>query len=469
MLAAGDVVHSEYCICFCDWQVVWIGRATGIIPMRRCVTACFAVVKRRFRFVITFTAKCIALACAVCRMFIGTRIILLYAVTFLLVLPVLFHDVRHSAFYFHMNKTALKELMNKANSQRILQARNYFALLNSTGFAGQHIVYSNSSSKEAITVALSIITVSRNRHYIDDYEPWYLTQSAWKLHSLLGKWRLRNQNIHVHLSICNVDPATDTYQEVQSLSKFMPVFTRFNETHFSLVNTLEKEKQDYVYCLNKSLQVHRDADYVFLVEDDALPTDDVFNVLQYVTHMHTEQSFVRGEFNSKPSDVAFVKFYHPERLLNFFSLQPERLSELFSYAALLSTLLTIAYAVACGLTTGNVDACWRKLFLYSLIVVLACGRSGISEWRRVASPLFYSYTPAPSCCTPAMLFPRRAAIHTVNYLNSSTCTSNFGKDSALDNMLVDTRMRAYLVQPSTFTHIGVYSSLREKIVDPLMV
>ena len=403
---------------------------------------------------------------------LGRRISLLYAVTFLLILPIIFHNARHSAFYLHLNKTVLKESMKNANTLRIVQAEKYFSSLNGSGLFNQHIP-SSTIVANRVTVALTIITVSRNRHEIDNYEPKYLTQIVWKFHSLLMKWRPHNQRIHVQLSICNVDSMVASYHEANKLSKFVPMFSRFNDTHFSFVHTLEKEKQDYLFCMNKSLEINADADYVFLVEDDALPTDDIFDVLQHVLLLHTEQSFVHGEFHSKPSDIAFVKFYHPEWLLSFISLQPERLPELFSYAAILSTLLTIVYAMTCGFpTTGNVvtvDICWGRLFVFSLIVMLACGRTGVSEWRRLSSPIFYSYTPAPSCCTPAMLFPRSAAQLTVNYLNNSTCGNNFAKDSVLDKMLKDLHMTAYLVQPNTFTHIGVYSSLRLRIVDPLMV
>lgn len=403
-------------------------------------------------------------------MLIGRRLALLYAVTFLLILPVLFHNVRYSAFYLHLNKTVLQEWMRNVNSQRIVKAENYFSLLNNSGVTKQNETHSKVASDEAVTVALTVVTVSRNRHQIDSYEPKYLTQTVWKFHSLLEKWRLYSHYLRIHMSICNVDAAVESYHESHALSKFVPMFSRFNETHFSLVHMLEKEKEDYVFCLNKSLQVHKEAKYIFLVEDDALPTDDVFDVLQHVILMHTEQSFVRGEFHSQASDIAFIKFYHPERLLNFISLQPERLPELFSYAVLLSTLLTVMYVVTHGLaTTSNVHSLWSKLFVFSIIVMLMCGRSGISEWRRLASPIFYSYTPAPSCCTPAMLFPRPGALRTANYLSMSTCSSNVGKDSVLDKMLEDMQVRAYLVQPSTFTHIGMYSSLRLRTVDPFMV
>jgi len=448
--------------------------------MRRCVTGCFCrpvtfvfiLAKKCFRFVVRCPAKCMKSISTLFQILIGRRVAVLYAVTFLIILPILFHDDHHSAFCLH-DKTVLKKLMKTANSDRIVQAEKYFSTLNDSGTIKPNVPYGGSSSDNTVTVALTIVTVSRNRHEIDSYKPKYLTQTLWRFHSLLQRWQLHNHRLHVLMSICNVDSIIASYHEALTLSKYIPMFSRFNETHFSLVHSLEKEKQDYQFCLNKSLEV-TNADYVFLVEDDAFPTDDVFHVLQQVIAMHTERSFLHGEFYTRPSDIAFVKFFHPERLLGFVSIEPERLPELFSYAAVLSTLLTVVYAITCSgfAAIGNevtVTACWARLFLFSVIVMLSCGRAGISEWRRLASPLFYSYTKAPSCCTPAMLFPRSAALLTINYLNSSMCKNNFGKDSLLDNMLADLHLTARLVQPNTFTHIGVYSSLRLRMVDPLLV
>lgn len=392
-----------------------------------------------------------------------------------MILPLLFHDDQHSLFFLHSNKTRLTEMMNSMNTRRIAAAEQYFSQLNVSRRPTQRYeMRDNIASADTVTVALTIITVSRNRHEIDRYEPKYLTQTVWKFHSLLQNRWLEHHKVSIHMSVCNVDSRAASYNEAHTLSTFVPIFSRFNDTHFSLVHPLEKEKQDYVFCLNKSLTVQKSADYIFLVEDDAFPTDDVFDVLCHVLLMHTEHSFVRGEFDAKPSDVAFVKFYHPERLLNFVSLQPERLPELFAYAAVLSTVLIVVYTVICQISVAcsdavAVNAWWMQLFIFSVVVLLACGRPGISAWRHVASPLFYSYTPAPSCCTPALLFPRPSAMLTVSYLSNNTCGANIGKDSLLDQMLHSLQLRAFLVQPNTFSHIGVYSSLRLRIVDPFLV
>ena len=433
----------------------------------------FCCGRKTVHFVAFFALRSVTSAYSLCcRHCISGPVALLYVVTFVLVLPILFRHVRHSLFYSQPNDTVLLAAARKANSDRIVQAEMYFSSLNGSVRAQEE--RTNTSPDGTLTVALIVVTVSRDRHRIDNYEPKYLTQTVWKFHSLLNRWRPKNRFLRIQMSICNVDDDVASYGEANALSKHVPMFSRFTRRHVSTVHALEKEKDDYVFCLSKSLEIHKDAGYLFVVEDDALPTDDLFDVLQRVLEMHTERLYVRGEYRSRSSNVAFVKFFHPDRLLNFISFQPERLPELVAYAALLSTLLLAAVsAVACMFSPTNssksVNVLWKKLFLFSLVVTLACGRTGMSAWRRLALPRLYSYTPVPSCCTQALLFPRSSALLTVNYLNSNTCTDDFGKDSVLDNMLKDLQMTAYLVQPNTFTHIGIYSSLRNHIVNPLLM
>jgi len=394
--------------------------------------------------------------------------LLLYAVTLLVVLT---PNLLRCLLYSRQNITdVLLNSMKAANDDRITQAEKYFSLLNDGDIYHKQLTRNDAG---VVTVALTIITASRNRHLIDNYEPKYLTQSVWKFHSLLEKWRRLNLSLQIRMSICNVDGDVASYHEANTLAKFVPMFSRFKRSHASTVHILEKEKQDYVFCLNRSLDIHQEeVDYIFLVEDDALPADSLFEVLQHIVQQHVQRSYSRGEFRPKPSNIAYVKFFHPEWLLDFASFQPERLPELVAYVVILSTVLTAVHIVtSCtfSLPTPSVDVLWRRAFMLSLVVVLACGRTTMSEWRRFASPHLYSYTPSPSCCTQALLFPRTSALLAVDYLSNSACRQNFGKDSALDNMLNDLHLSAYLVQPNTFTHIGLYSTLRNHVVDPLIM
>ena len=104
-------------------------------------------------------------------------------------------------------------------------------------------------------IIISVITVSRNRHarMLDGYEPYYLTQVVWKFLELLHTAQASGFPYHVKLMLCNVDPDPQYYKEAKDLSKYVPVFNRFSKLTLHMGHPLEKEKQDYVFCLNSSL------------------------------------------------------------------------------------------------------------------------------------------------------------------------------------------------------------------------
>lgn len=443
----------------------------------------YSLLKAVFCCIIKLPWRCATSPCGMCRTALNRRFVVLYLVTFFFILPGMFSNVRYSAFYSVGNATQAVERFTKENTQRIELADEYFRSVNQSGqsvLTGYGDTVTDEDGKSAVNVALTIITVSRNRHSIDAYEPRYLSQVVWKYLVLMHEERRKliendkhpkssaGRRLHVQMSVCNVDRDPASYHEARKIARHVPSFRRFRVPYFPTEIVLEKEKQDYVFCLNRSLD--NKPDYVFLVEDDALPTDDVFQVLDHVIHMHVENGRERGDIVRRSEKLAYVKFYHPERLLNFISFERERLSELFAYVSLLSLTLTGLYLFCFKLDPAvTVYRLWRLMAVFSLLVFLSIGRTGMSEWRRFASPALYIYTPAPSCCTPAMLFPRAAASLVVNFLNASVCDRTVGKDTLLDRMIAEHHMSAYLVQPNTFTHIGMYSSLRDRLVDPFMV
>ena len=268
-------------------------------------------------------------------------------------------------FYTVGNATQAADRFTRENTERIELAEQYFQNLNQSGYVVRTSLDETVIDQKKVkptTVALTVITVSRNRHAIDKYEPKYLTQIIWKYMVLMNEERQnpdQNYPLHVELSVCNVDHDPASYHEARQVAQFVPIFNRFNTTHLSMVNVLEKEKDDYVYCLNRSL-VDK-PEYVFLVEDDAMPTDDLFLILRHVLHMHIENGRDRGDIVQKKENLAYVKFYHPERLLSFFGLERERLSELYAYVSLLSLFSTGIY-MACFKTdsTISVHKLWRK-------------------------------------------------------------------------------------------------------------
>ena len=285
--------------------------------------------------------------------------------------------------------------------------------------------------------------------------------------------------LNVHLSVCNVDFDPENYSELHQLRSLLSVHNRFDKRSFSMLHPLEKEKQDYVYCLNTSVQLK--PRYVLLVEDDALPRDDFFQVLQHIIHTRLDNHYVNGILVPNPEPGAYVKLYHPERLLSFISPEPERMPELIAFGALLGTLAT-----AVLLTFNNSGkerttnqwphksrvgclVVWLCFFLYFLLVGLGIGRVHLVELRRFFSPQLYTMVRAPECCTPAMLFPLEGAKQVTAMLNRTYTTKSLGKDIALWQWRKRHNLPAYLVQPNMVMHIGLYSALRTAILDPFIV
>lgn len=400
---------------------------------------------------------------------LNKRFVALYLVTFVVIFPVLCFMLRNSFCSLRYDEGAKKRFLLTENSRRLEEAQHYFEMLDRTKLHQMLQQFNNVRRQDTLSIALTVITVSRNRHKVDEYEPNYLTQVIWKFLMLLHLIESEGFAHQVSLSICNVDHDPATYVEAINISRFVPVFQRFNKTHFSMVHPLEKEKQDYIFCLNRSLE--NDPDFVMLVEDDALPTSDFFHVLDYTLTMHLSKRLLRGEFFPQHEAIAYVKFFHPDWLLSFWSLERERIPELISLTTIIGLALTYLYSSfrKSGDAKSITIAMCICIFVYSFLLVAAIGRPNVNKMRSILSPYLHTFSPAPSCCTPAMLFPADGARQVVSYLDKVTCSNNFGKDSGLDRLLVEKGMRAYLVQPSTFTHIGLYSSLREKMVDPFIV
>ncbi|ELU05471.1 hypothetical protein CAPTEDRAFT_119972 [Capitella teleta] len=228
---------------------------------------------------------------------------------------------------------------------------------------------------------------------------------------------------------------------------------------FSLDHPLEKEKQDYVYCLNSSLSLHS-TDYAFLLEDDAYPLDDFFPVL-----LDTLNHFSSSLDHTHDASPAYVKFFHPERLSTFADVVS--IIELISWVLLSGTVLHVTYCCFRPLPLST-HSSWLLCLFYALLFALAINRPGLMELRRL-TPSLYALLPAPSCCTPAMLFPKSSANAIVSFLQSKTCENNLGKDSILDEFLEFSNLNAYVVQPNVVMHIGMYSALRQNIVDPFLM
>ncbi|CAH1784916.1 unnamed protein product [Owenia fusiformis] len=424
----------------------------------------------------------------------------IYLLTFGLVLPVILRDFRFSIYYRNNDSEKYGQMiLRKTNEERKEKANEFIQRYNKT--------FHNNIEKHKLEVThgidtkdgkmldfvVTIVTVSRNKHTFDSYEPKYLSQTVWKFLEMPNPNSSSMKNFR--LCICNVDDDPEKYKEAQLLRSIVTTFQRFNKSEPNKEHILEKEKQDYVYCLNSSLQLN--PKYVLLVEDDALPKEDLFPVLEHViahrdlahyetlTHASTDdiasnvlnlgtKSEMSTENNSTDAapyahdKVLYYKLYHPERLLGFISFEPERLPELLGISVLLGYLVFMILFPCSRYLQHNRTKSLVLISLYWCLVVLAIGRPHLVTLRSISKYL-YSVVPAPSCCTPAMLYPSGSAREIIEYLSKVKCKKDYAKDMALEDFRKATFHRSLMVQPNLFSHIGLYSSLRDAILPPHLI
>lgn len=408
----------------------------------------------------------------------------LFLLTFVVILPLCCKELRHTPYerFFPKNETEEKNLLIRTNEERfnyslkILRGFDdispsnepkYSLNLRKTLLSQEGTTFFKSStgansSSQRNGIAITIITVSRNKYMEENYKPYYLVQTVAHFLKSINETVLA---FPLHFSVCNVDTHPFNHVDMTLLPKWIPIFQRFKlnvDTAFSYDAMLNKEKEDYMFCLEKAME--QNMSYSLLVEDDALPHRDLFSViaskLSILSSKRTDSGYLE--------DVLFLKLYHPERLLGYISLEWERIPELLSLAGLLTTALAHIYSRWRPNAKLHQKTAFFILFLYSVLILLLIGRQNLLPLRRI-SRYFYQMTPAPSCCTPAMLYPRAGAKVVLDYLKTVQCKKGFGKDMAVDKLVRDKGLSTRFIQPNLFQHIGHFSAIRTGFINPFLV
>ncbi|XP_076460924.1 GPI-N-acetylgalactosamine transferase PGAP4-like [Babylonia areolata] len=390
--------------------------------------------------------------------------------------------------------------------------------------AGAGAPHSSTKDDSPADVGVTVLTMARGRRMerAVSYRTEYLTQSTATLLRLLNDSSLR---LSYTFHVCNIDDKPDEFLEAKALEDVVPVFKRYGGDAAAAAaaagngsgsgsqktkkkaraSTLwEKLKKDYVFCMERTLALG--VRYVLLVEDDAVAHEDLFHVLEHV--LATVVEAPRSRARAPP--VAYLKLYHPQRLLGYISLEVERLTELLALSLTLGALLTCWRSFRKGrlhhdLTggeclrrvpshskkEGNVVVRWAGWAAVVAVLALAVGRTNLLELRRL-SPRLYQVTPTPSCCIPAVLYSRQGAADFSSFLSNVTCTARRSTDIRMDEFregveeeeaekvgngegewgwwgMGRRKRRGLMLQPNLFSHIGMVSSLRRKEVNPLVV
>ncbi|XP_013420775.1 transmembrane protein 246-like [Lingula anatina] len=383
--------------------------------------------------------------------------LVLYSATFLFVLPLLCWKLPHSLYFSKGSSTAEVERLKNLDLQRLAAAEYHFKEQVTGETNPQNSKHTDITRPH---IAVTIITVKRKSK---KYQPHYLTQCLHHFMKIVKEMKEIGQ--HWELSVCNVDSNPLKYEEAQNLSKYVTVFQPYVKKRSTAGNLFEKEKRDYVYCLNKTLNLH--PEFAFVIEDDALPHPDFSRVFPDIVNRLMDNKSHSVSFNK--DKIAYVKFYHPERLLGYFNPEPNRIPELLIMGFILGAVTVwICQVVKLHIVGKNTHSLWLIFSVYFMLCMIAIGRVNVLELRRL-SHHFYNIVPAPTCCTPAMLFPQKGGHEIVNFLSKVECKNKYAMDTALDDFMRKSEVRPYYVEPNLFQHIGLYSSLRLKVLDPFIV
>ena len=302
--------------------------------------------------------------------------------TFTFILPVTVHQLEHSYYYRDQDE----EVGEQDTVQLVANAAKYVRTT------------VTSSKSDRYFLVITVVTVRR--------PGGYLSQVVTKLNKIIG-----NDSNAYQVLICNVDADAEMHQEARTLTELYPNVIRIDRYyskkslhHHQLsrhradrkINIFEKEKDDYVFCLNATLDM-RTGSHFLVLEDDALPHDDLLFMTSYL---------VRYRLAKDAEDLYYVKLYHPERLQGYFQPEPWRIAEWLAISILGSMATTTSASFFRPSHIQRSNRISRFIYfigwmLYWMCLLEAIGRTHLLELRR-ASPHLYNVLEATECCTPAM-------------------------------------------------------------------
>lgn len=296
-------------------------------------------------------------------------------------------------------------------------------------------------------MVIAIVTV---RRFSVSKPLGYLTRVVATFHQLIEK---DTTKLKKFLFICNTHAGPGHHEEANKLKKYFHSVLKFpnGSTEASIMNPFEKEKQDYVFCLKQALQFS--PKYILMVEDDALPRDELFHVLE------NKINYLQDVDYRKPEYWSYLKLYFPERWQGY-SFELKQICELFALFVIGTMGLHACMSYVCRGCKMRQEN-WRTSFcggIYFVLVAFTVGRQHLLEMKRIW-PYWYSLVSAPECCSPCILYQNESVIQIVQYLAAVKCDRHMPLDIALDGFTRALSM-VYLIEPNLFHHIGLVSTMK---------
>ena len=367
------------------------------------------------------------------------------------------------------------------NYQRRQEANKYLATLDA---AKVKQTYVDNEKSTSLRFVIGVITVARNTLNLNDHQQTeYLTQVLSRLHEILDKSHALNE---VYVFMCNVDPYPDKHKEAKRMADYIPHIRRNKTSSFYRgKNRHVLEKQHYAFCLQSAQKYN--SKYVLLIQDDAYPHENFYQVMNDILRTKLETRIQMGELVPDTGDWAWLKLNTPYYRNDFHS----DMYSIYQWVA-----LTIFFAGSIALVFYTYQECQHLVetpsrgrrasqnkmaaylvFLVSFPCVFAIiwtiGRPYFLKARSLSSN-FYYLEPGTSCCLPAVVYPRNKIFDIIEFISRDSSqdeakvkgVKGYEKVQPLDWALHDYReqkeLRQYLLTPNIFTHIGFYSTLNLK-------
>jgi hypothetical protein len=347
-----------------------------------------------------------------------------YILTFLLFLPVLCHKMPYSVYFMESLVPSAEEMLQKELSDAEQLAKEAWDYIQQHGIRGNYrkLMDEIGSRKESFkspwnaTVFVTVISINRMEVH------GYLTRTVAKLHKLIKRFE-KDSGLKYYFSValCNVDTWPIDNRELYKVATALrlPIFERFAKPVRELGdNIFGKEKDDYAFCLHESLRYN--PRFVLMLEDDALPVDHALWMIHRIVS-YSFNYFSQYEQNR----IAYFKLFHPSRLLGYISVEVERIPQLLALGAVFGTSSLWIYLKYLQIWTTSVQPRTRRHFIflwvvfifYFILSFLCIGHPNVLKIFSLSNSL-YQIVPAPSCCTPAMLFPSHSGHLIADYLET---------------------------------------------------
>eukprot|EP00058_Branchiostoma_floridae_P010628 XP_002596116.1 hypothetical protein BRAFLDRAFT_202811 [Branchiostoma floridae] len=387
-------------------------------------------------------------------------IVKFYILVFCVILPTFCHRMYFSIYYnqyLHMKGSDPNTYSRRVNDERRRQAETFLT---------SNVVssYPTLETQPSVRLAVGFVTVNRQPRMEDGsvYNPGYLLQTVAAI--------LREKPpFPTRLLVCNVDSDPLSNSDAVFLSPIVPVLSRYQHADVpirgkTLSSRLQKEKDDYVYCLNQTLALN--AEYILIIEDDALATQGTLDIIEHIIITKLEKKYHGFDLKDNNSTKSIIKLFSPQYIQrDFFTTKPKRIIinilELVGIGIVGATTISLVHFILVK-KCRNPYVFHNMFFVVNVIccilAALAISRPHRLELRRISKHL-YVMIDANDCCTPAVLYPKSAAMELMSYMQTDMKHGRMPLDGVMDEFVRERGYRQFAVEPNLFSHIGQHSTL----------